>query len=104
LARSNRGMATQAQLVISESQQLMARFIQNELDLGMTFCESAAGSTDILKINRSLQIGRRVSKAARHFLPYLNTESVSPQVIQNIEERIAQLEKILNSAAGKALR
>jgi hypothetical protein len=98
VARSNRGAATNALLVMAESQEVMARFIQTELDFAVAFCKRAANSTDTVDIHRSLKIAGSACKMARRFLRYLKTESVPPPVIQNLERKMVLLEKLLNGA------
>ena len=79
----------------------MISFIETELDLAMTFCETAAISTEEPRIRRNIELADRAAQSAKYFVACLEAKSVHLPIIARIQKGIAQLDGALNELRGK---
>jgi hypothetical protein len=76
---------------------VMAGYLKIELDLGATYCQIAAESTEESKFSRNIESAERVCETVRRFTKYLEGGTVSSDEIQWMEDRASQLEEALGS-------
>lgn len=80
------------ELLLERSDALRIEFVASELDLAITFCESAASTSNPQKSRRSVQRAEEAFATAKHFL---DGEHVSAPIRRTIEEKLARLEPLL---------
>lgn len=89
----------QEQEILRErSDKLRFEFVASELDLAITFCESAASTSKPRRSRRSVQRAKEAYATAKHFL---DGDSISESMRRTIEEKIARLEQLLNEFRGR---
>jgi hypothetical protein len=91
----------QLQSTLVDSQRAMISFIETELDLAMTFCRTATTSNEEARIRRNIELADRAVSSAKHFITYLEAESVDPPVIGRIQKGLAQLERAIGEIRAK---
>jgi len=73
-------------------------FISTEVDLGITFCEIAASTTDPEKTERNLAHAEQAQQAAKHFL---KQGKLDRSMQRELQEKINRLEKLLSGLRGR---
>ncbi|HTU36213.1 MAG TPA: hypothetical protein VMF66_20610, partial [Candidatus Acidoferrum sp.] len=82
-------------LLRQRGETLRFEFVASELDLAITFCESAASTSDPEKSKRSVLRAKEAYETAKHFL---SGEQISEPMRRTIQEKISRLELLLNKA------
>lgn len=75
------------------SDALRFEFVASELDLAITFCESAASTSNPQKSQTSMERAEEAFATAKRFL---DGEHVDEPIRRTIEEKLARLEPLLN--------
>lgn len=80
------------ELLLERSDALRIEFVASELELAITFCRTAASTSDPQKSRRSVQRAEEAFATAKHFL---DGQHVSGPIRRAIEEKLARLEPLL---------
>ena len=99
--KSNEALERRRELERERSDTLRFEFVASELDLAVTFCESATSTSDPERSKRNLAQAEKAYESAKHFL---DGQHLIEPMRRTIEGKVSVLESALKKAQEKKER